>query len=416
MEDFSRMVESVLRHAVSRGPGGQGVNAPAESSPRIPLANPDIGPLEEDHVLAALRSGRLSMGPWGEELERLLADFTSLPWAAAVSSGTAGLHLAVRALGIGPEDCVVTSSFSFVASANAIRYEGAEPIFVDIDPDTLCMSPDALAKYLDSCREEGDILRDPASGRRVAGVLSVDAFGHPADLAAISSLARPRGLVLVSDSCEALGSRTAEGHHVGTQADVSVLAFYPNKQITTGEGGAVLGTDTQLRDLIVSLRNQGRRPGDAWLYHEVVGYNYRMDELSAALGVAQMRRVEDILARRSQVAVWYAEALAELEELALPHAARGVEPAWFVYALRVQTNELRDELVAHLNEHGVECKAYFDPPIHLQPPYRDGRSCLPVTEDAAKRTLVLPYFATMTQEQVRRVAEVVKDGLARARR
>jgi perosamine synthetase len=382
----------------------------------IPLARPDIGPQEEAEVVATLRSGRLSMGPRVEELERLLCAFTARPWAAAVSSGTAGLHLAVRVLGIGPGDCVITTSFSFVASANCLRYEGAEPVFVDIDLDTLCMSPRAVARYLDSCRQDGAALRDPSTGRRVAGLLAVDAFGHPADLAAMSSSARAGGLAIIADSCEALGSRTAQGDHAGAAADLSVLAFYPNKQVTTGEGGAVLGNDPDLRDRVASLRNQGRRPGDPWLRHDSVGFNYRMNELSAALGVAQMRRVGDILDRRARVAGWYDEALGEVHGLQLPRAAAGCRPAWFVYALRARTNGVRDALLTHLNERGVESKAYFDPPIHRQAPYREVRAELPVTEDVAGRTLIVPYFATMTREQVWRVADVVKEGMARADR
>jgi perosamine synthetase len=387
----------------------------ASEADRIPLARPDLGPEEEAEVLAVLRSGRLSLGPKVEELEEGLAAFTDFPWASAVSSGTAGLHLAVRALGLGPEDCVVTSSFSFIASANCIRYEGAEPVFVDIDPETLCLSPESLAKYLASCDEGGGSLRDPASGRRVAGVVSVDAFGHPADLASISSLVRPRGLWIVSDSCEALGSRTVDGDHAGARADLAVVAFYPNKQITTGEGGAVLGRDPALRDRIGVLRNQGRRPGDPWLHHDVVGFNYRMDELSAAVGVAQLRRVDDILSRRAHVADWYGEALAEIRGLELPAAAGWARPTWFVYGVRVDSRETRDGLVAYLNDHGVESKAYFEPPIHEQPPYRGPRYDLPTTEDAARRTLILPFFSQMTRDQVTRVADLLAAGLATAR-
>jgi perosamine synthetase len=383
----------------------------AATADRIPLARPDLGPKEEAEVLSVLRSGRLSLGPKVEELEKELAAFTDFPWAVAVSSGTAGLHLAVRALGLGPDECVITSSFSFIASANCIRYESAEPVFVDIDPETLCLSPESLAKYLASCNEESGSLLDPESGRRVAGVMSVDAFGHPADLASISSLVRPRGLWIVSDSCEALGSRTVDGDHAGARADLAVVGFYPNKQITTGEGGAVLGRDPALRDRIATLRNQGRRPGDPWLHQDVVGFNFRMDELSAAVGVAQLRRIDDILSRRASVAQWYGEALAELRGLELPAAAGWARPAWFVYGVRVNSRETRAAVVAYLNNHGVESKAYFEPPIHEQPPYRGPRYDLPTTEDAARRTLILPFFSQMTREQVRRVAELLAAGL-----
>jgi dTDP-4-amino-4,6-dideoxygalactose transaminase len=386
----------------------------ASEADRIPLAQPDLGPEEEAEVLATLHSGRLSLGPKVGELESALAAFTDLPWAAAVSSGTAGLHLAVRVLGLGPDDCVVTSSFSFIASANCIRYEGAEPVFVDIDPETLCLSPESLAKYLASCHDDDGSPRDPETGRRVAGVVSVDAFGHPADLASIASLVRPRGMWIVSDSCEALGSRTVDGDHAGARADLAVLAFYPNKQITTGEGGAILGRDPALRDRIDSLRNQGRRPGDPWLHHDVVGFNYRMDELSAAVGVAQMRRVDDILSRRAEVAEWYGEALDGLQGVDPPGGAGWARPAWFVYGVRVDSRETRDALLGYLNRHGVESKAYFEPPIHEQPPYRGPHYDLPATEDAARRTLILPFFSQMTREQVARVAETLAAGLRTA--
>jgi perosamine synthetase len=387
----------------------------ASQADRIPLAQPDLGPEEEAEVLSVLRSGRLSMGPKVEEFEGELAAFTEFPWAAAVSSGTAGLHLAVRALGLGPGDCVITSSFSFIASANCIRYEGAEPVFVDIDPETLCLSPESLAKYLASCDDDGGSLRDPESGRRVAGVVSDDVFGHPADLASISSLVRPRSLWIVSDSCVALGSRTVDGDHAGARADLAVVAFYPNNQITTSEGGAVLGRDPGLRDRIAVLRNQGRRAGDPWFHHDIVGCNYRMDELSAAVGVAQLRRVDDILSRRASVAHWYGEALAEIPGLELPAAAGWARPAWFVYGVRVDWRETRDTVVAYLNNHGVESKAYFEPPIHEQPPYRGPRYDLPTTEDAARRTLILPFFSQMTREQVTRVAELLAAGLEAVR-
>ena len=241
-------------------------------------------------MLEVLRSRRLALGPKAQEFERLLSEYTHLPFAASVSSGTAGLHLAVRALGIGSGDCVVTSSFSFIASANCVRYEGATPTFVDIDPETLCLSPSALADYLDSCVQEDGAVRDPGTGDRVAAVIPVDAFGHPADTGAIAEIARARGLSVISDSCEALGSWFAapdgERGHAGSDADYTVFAFYANKQITTGEGGAVLSSTEERRSAIVSLRNHGRRPGDPALTHEILGFNYRIDELSAALGVA----------------------------------------------------------------------------------------------------------------------------------
>jgi perosamine synthetase len=391
---------------------------------RIPLAWPDVGPEEERQVLEVLRSGRLALGPKTLEFERLVSEFAGVHWGAAVSSGTGGLHLAVRALGIGPTDCVVTTSFSFVASANCIRYEGAEPIFVDVDRDHLCLDPDALQAYLSSCRtsDDGELL-DPTSGRHVAAVLPVDVFGHPADLRVIRAITEPHRLPILSDSCESLGSRIrgedGGSSHAGTEADVAVFAFYPNKQITTGEGGMVVGSDPGIEERVRSPRNQGRRANDPWLRHTRVGFNYRIDEMSAALGVAQMHRVEEILSRRSAVVDRYRDELAGVEELTLPHAAPWADPAWFVMHLRVRTRRIRDALVERLTADGIECKAYFDPPIHLQPAYADRAEtgiALPVTEEAAATTLIVPCFSTMTEEQVRRVCRSLAEGLVTARR
>ena len=387
--------------------------------PSVPLAWPDIGPDEEAEVLAVLRSGRLALGPETQEFERLAAAFTGSPWAVAVSSGTAGLHLAVRALGVGPEDCVVMSSFTFISAANAARYEGAEPVFVDIDPETLCLSPVELRRYLEECKERDGALHDPLTGRRVAAVLTTDVFGHPAELDAILDVTRGFEIPLISDSCESLGSRYrrrgGEWVHAGSGAHVAVFGFYPNKQITTGEGGMVTGADPDVAERLLSMRNQGRRTGDPWLHHTRIGFNYRLDELSAALGVAQMRRIDEILERRAQVARWYDEEFADVEGVATPLAAEWADPAWFVYFVRTDPGVLRDRLVQHLVANGVESKAYFDPPVHRQPPYagRDDlvTAPLPVTDDAAARTMILPFFSLMTREQVQHVAGILRSGL-----
>jgi len=390
--------------------------------PNIPLAWPDVGPEEEAEVLEVLRSGRLALGPKTLEFERLVAGFAGMRWGAAVSSGTAGLHLAVRALEIGHEDCVVTSSFSFVASANCIRYEGGEPVFVDVEDATLCIDPDAVAEYLEACREQDGVLHDPLSGRRVAAILPVDVFGHPADLRRLRAVAEPFGLPILSDSCESLGSWTRHDDgtrvHAGAEADVAVFAFYPNKQITTGEGGMVVGSDPEVEERVRGPRNQGRRANDPWLRHSRVGFNYRIDEMSAALGVAQMHRVEELLGRRAEVARWYREELAGVEELRLPETEPWADPAWFVMHLRVENAVLRDALIEDLAGDGIEAKAYFDPPIHLQPAYADREEPrpLPVTEEAAHTTLVVPFFSTMSREQVQRVRESLTRGLAREKR
>ena len=394
-----------------------------EPGSHIPLARPDIGPAEEAEVLEVLRTGRLALGPKTLLFERLFTEHTGLPWAAAVSSGTAGLHLAVKALGLGPDDAVVTPSFSFIASTNCLRYEGAEPVFVDIDPDTLCLSPDAVAAYLDACKDDNGTLRDPDTGRAVRAILPVDVFGHPADWARLLDIAKSWDLKVIADSCEGLGSkwRKPDGSwvHTGTGADAAVFAFYPNKQITTGEGGMVVGSDPDIEERVRSYRNHGRRTGDPWLRHTRIGYNYRIDELSAALGVAQMRRFEELLAKRGLVAAWYDQALEDVEELQTPQAQPWADPAWFVYFLRAAESVDRDRLVEHLNQAGIESKAYFDPAIHHQRPYADRMDLRPATlaatEEASRRILIVPFSATMTSEQVERVAAALKDGLTRSR-
>ena len=388
----------------------------------IPLALPDIGPAEEAEVLEVLRSGRLAMGPKTLEFERLLAGFTGAPWAAAASSGTAGLHLALRALGVGADDCVVTASFTFVASANAITYQGAEPVLLDIEPDTLTLSLDALRTYLDSCKEGDDgALRDPVTHRRVAAVEPVDVFGHPVHLERLREITAPWGIPVVADACEALGSRWRRDDgtwaHAGAGADAAVFAFYPNKQIATGEGGMVTGSDPDLDERIRSLRNQGRRPGDPWLHHTRIGFNYRMSELQAAVGVAQMRRVEDLLHRRARLADRYAEALSDVDELRPPQRADWADPAWFVMALRCAPGVDRDRLVEHLNRSGVESKAYFEPPVHRQPPYAGRDDLVPApltaTEEAAASVLIVPFYAGMPLGDVERVVSSLRQALAR---
>jgi perosamine synthetase len=394
-----------------------------KSSQTIPLARPDIGPEEEAEVLSVLRSGRLAMGPKTLEFERLMAEFSGAAWALAVSSGTTGLHVAVRALGVGSEDCVVMSPFTFISSANCVRYEGAEPVFLDIDSGTLGLLPVAVREYLEGCKPKDGVLHDPYTGRRIGGVISTDVFGHPADLEGILDSIGEFDIPLVSDSCESLGSRyrRRDGSwvHAGTDAVAAVFGFYPNKQITTGEGGMVTGNGLDLKEQIHSLRNQGRRPNDPWLRHTIVGFNYRIDELSAAVGVAQMRRVGEILGRRADVARGYAQRLAGLEGVETPKAADWADPAWFVEFVTLADDLDRDRLVGYLNANGVESKAYFDVPLHLQPPY-SGRSDLvplpmPVSEDAAGRIMILPFSSLMTDDELDRVCTVLRQGVPTVR-
>jgi perosamine synthetase len=363
----------------------------------IPLARPSIGPAEEAAVLEALRSGRLSLGPRLPAFERALsARLRSLP-VSAVSSGTAGLHLAVRAAGIEAGDEVVTSPFSFVASANCVIYENARPVFCDIDPRTLNIDPAAAAA---------------ASGERTTGLLPVHIFGYPADMPALERLAGERGLWLVEDSCEALGAVHADGTPVGARGNLSVFAFYANKQMTTGEGGAVVCPDAAAKERIDSERNQGRAPDMGWLDHDRLGFNYRLDDLSCALGIAQIERLGELLAGRARVAALYGEALAGIEGLDLPCPDEdGDRRSWFVYVVQLPPGVDRDAAVVAMRERGVDTKPYL-PAIHLMSFYRERfghrEGEFPVCEDVAARSLALPFFPELSEGEVEQVAATLR--------
>jgi perosamine synthetase len=369
----------------------------------IPLGRPLVGAREEELVLAALRSGRLALGPRLPEFERALAALIGVERVSAVSSGTAALHVAVRAAGVRAGDEVVTTPFSFVASANCLLYEGARPVFCDIDRRTLNIDPEAAAA---------------AVGERTTGLLPVHIFGYPADMPALERLASVRGLWIVEDACEALGAVHGDGTAVGSRGHLAAFGFYPNKQLTTGEGGAVACPTAELADRIDSERNQGRSPDMGWLDHDRLGFNYRLDELSCALGLAQLERLEEMLAARRRVAGRYAEVLGEIEGLELPCADAGAERrSWFVYVVQVPRGVERDRVIGELRAMGVESRPYL-PAIHLMGFYRErfghGEGEFPVCEDAARRSLALPFFPELTEGQVERVAEAVRTVLARA--
>ncbi len=356
----------------------------------IPLSAPDITEREIDAVTAVLRSTRLSLGPRMEQFERQFQTLTGLPHAIAVSSGTAGLHLCARALALGPGDEVLVPSFTFIAAANAVRYEGAIPVFVDIDPATLNMDPAAAERAITP---------------RTRALMLVHTFGRPAALDALLTLARRHDLRVIEDACEAVGAASRD-RQAGTFGDAGVFAFYPNKQITTGEGGMVVTRDPSLARAIRAMRNQGREPSDDWLQHSMLGYNYRLSEISCALGCAQMNRLDEILAKRERVAGLYGAALAGIPGLKPPaEASEGDRISWFVYVVRLPA-EQRDRIAAALAGHGIETGRYFAP-IHRQPAYA-GWPCpnpLPVTERESLRTLALPFFSTMTEDQVGYVAQ-----------
>jgi perosamine synthetase len=364
----------------------------------IPLAGPVLGTKEEERVLEVLRSGRLSLGPMLPEFERRFAEWLGAPCASAVSSGTAGLHLALRAVGVSDGDEVVTSPLSFVASANVIMYERARPVFADIDPVTLNLEPAAATA---------------AVTERTTALLPVHLFGYPADVPALERL----GLPIVEDACEALGAVHGDGIAVGARGHPAVFGFYANKQLTTGEGGMVTMEDPALKEQIDSERNQGRAPDMGWLDHDRLGFNYRLSDLACALGVAQLERLDAMLAARVAVAELYREALAEIEGLELPCPDRdGDRRGWFVFVVQVPRGVDRDETVRALGERGVASKPYM-PAIHLMSFYRERfghRSGeFPVCEDVAARSLALPFFPGLTEGQVARVAEVLSDVLGR---
>jgi perosamine synthetase len=363
------------------------------SSEEIPLARPVIGEAEEQRVLEVLRSGRLSLGPLLEQFEQAFASRVGAPWASAVSSGTAGLHLALRAAGVKDGDEVITSPFSFVASANVAVYERARPVFVDVDPLTLNLRPDAVAA---------------AVTERTAALLPVHVFGYPADVEALE----PLDLPIVEDACEALGAVFPDGVPVGGRGHPAVFGFYPNKQLTTGEGGMVCVADPGVKERIDSERNQGRSPDMGWLDHDRLGFNYRLSDVACALGLAQLERLEETLAGRARVASLYREALDSVEGVDLPCPdADGARRGWFVFVVQLPRGLDRDTVVRQLAEKGIPSKPYF-PAVHLMTFYRERfghrEGEFPVCEDVASRSIALPFFPQMTERQVERVAGALR--------
>lgn len=386
----------------------------------VPMSAPDITDREREAVAAVLNSERLSIGPYVEAFERSIAEYVGAEHAIAVNSGTTGLHLCVRAAGVADGDWVITTPFSFVASANVMLYERAVPIFVDVDPQTGNLDPELVRSAAADLAAGGERAkrwlprRGGASGPLKA-LLSVDVFGQPADYESLRSVADEHGLALIEDSCEALGA-AYRGVAAGKLGDMAVFAFYPNKQITTGEGGVIVCDDGEAAALMRSLRNQGRAPGDRWLEHTLLGYNYRMDEMSAALGWAQMARIEELLAKRAQVARWYADRLVAIEGVEAPDAAETTTAmSWFVYVVRFAAELDRDLVAQRLHAAGIPSRPYFAP-IHLQPYFRERFGYqpgdFPVVEDLGRRSLALPFSSVMTEGQVALVCEKLAGVLA----
>jgi perosamine synthetase len=366
---------------------------------QIPLARPELGRREEELALQVLRSGRLSLGPMVERFEREFAAWLGVDDAVAVSSGTAALHLGVRALGWGPGDEVLTSPFSFVASANCLLYEGVRPVFCDVDQETLDLDPAAAAA---------------AVGERTVGILPVHIFGYPAAMPELETLGAKHGLGLLEDACEALGAIDSEGRRVGTRGNLATFAFYANKQLATGEGGMIVPSDPDVAARLRSERNQGRAADMGWLDHGGLGFNYRLSDMAAALGVAQLEKLDAMLERRARVASLYEEGLAAVEGVSAPAASRGQEVrSWFVYVVALPADADRDATIAALAERGVASKAYL-PCIHLFPHLRElgyGEGQFPIAEAASARSLALPFFPAMEESQVARVCEALGQSL-----
>jgi len=365
---------------------------------RIHLSRPDITEKEIEAVCAVLRSPDLSLGPKLAEFEDAFAGYIGRKHAVAVNSGTSGLFLCMSAMGIGTEDEVVTTPFTFIASATTIMMTSAKPVFVDIDPVSL---------NIDAARIESAI------SEKTKAILPVEIFGNPAGIDKVCEIAQKHNLPVIEDSCEALGS-VLNGKKVGTFGRMSTFAFYPNKQITTGEGGMILTDDENLADACISLRNQGRDKGGGWLGHKRLGYNYRLSDINCALGIVQLSRIDEIKAKRRQVAKWYQEMLAGDERLIVPAEQDGCEINWFVFVVQLTesfTPAQRDRILQGMTEQGIQVSNYFTP-VHLQPfmvekfGYRKGD--FPVAESVSERTIALPFYNNLAKDEVAIVCSKLK--------
>ena len=382
------------------------------------MSYPDITGAERQAVMEVLNTPNLAMGPKIDAFEDAIAEYTGARHAIAVNSGTAGLHLCVRAAQIEQNDLVVTTPFSFVASTNVLLFEKAIPVFVDVDPLTGNIDPLKAAAAVRELKEGGAAASRwlPRKGAEHPGplkaLLAVDVFGQPADYDGLRKITDAAEIKLIEDSCESLGAKY-KSRKTGTLGDYGVFAFYPNKQITTGEGGIIVTDDDEADHFMRALRSQGRAPGDTWLQHTYMGYNYRLDEMSAALGLVQMSRIEELLGKRQQVADWYGERLSEIQGVEAPVLVEDTtRVSWFVYVVRFDISLNRDKIAEELKRRGIPVRPYFLP-IHLQPymvsqfGYRPGD--FPVTEDLGNRGLALPFSGMMSEEQVEIVCQTLRD-------
>jgi perosamine synthetase len=365
----------------------------------IPLARPLLDEREEELVLEVLRSGRLSLGPTIERFEELLAERIGAPYVAAVSSGTAGLHLLTHIAGLGPGDEVITSPLSFVASANCFIYQGATPVFADVDPRTLNLDPAAV---------------EAAITEQTRAVVAVDMFGYPSELDELLEICSRRGLVLIEDAAEALGAEY-KGRQIGSHGPSGVFGFYPNKQLATGEGGVVFTHSEEEWQLVQSLRNQGRSyGGGAWFDHVRLGFNYRWTDVQAAIGIGQLDKLDQLLSLRAEAAERYNRLLADLDVEPLCADDSEHKRSWFVYVVALSTGADRNRVMAELRAQGIGTAEYV-PCVHLQPYMREtygfGEGACPVAEEVASRTVALPFFPQLDAEDQERVVEALRAAL-----
>ena len=367
---------------------------------QIYLSRPDIGEREIEAVCDVLRSPNLSLGPKLGEFEEDFCKYIGRKRAVAVNSGTSGLFLCLLAMGIEPGDEVITTPFTFIATATSIMMAGAKPVFVDIDPVSLNIDPERIEEKITE---------------RTKAIIPVEVFGNPAGMDKIAEIAQKHGLFLIEDSCEALGS-TIDGKKVGTFGEMSVFAFYPNKQMTTGEGGIILTDDDNLADMCESLRNQGRGKGSGWLSHERLGYNYRLSDINCALGIVQLSRIEEFVAKRSKVAEYYQQILADEKRIIVPAEPENCRMSWFVFVVQLKdvTLEQRNEVLTAMRDKGIQVSNYFTP-VHLQPfmveelGHKVGD--FPITDKTCNSTIALPFYNNLSNADADIVAEKLKEAL-----
>ncbi|MCF7906869.1 DegT/DnrJ/EryC1/StrS family aminotransferase [Patescibacteria group bacterium] len=382
---------------------------------KIPLSNPDITEKERKAVLDVLKTPNLALGPKLKEFEEKFAQYIGAKYAIAVNSGTSALHLLIKSIGIKEGDGVITTPFSFIASANCILYEKAKPIFVDIDPLTLNIDPGKIEKTITNLPAE--------KRKKLKAMVIVDVFGFPADWDKISKIAKKYNLKIIEDSCEAIGAEYKSGavpvrkqspwRKCGSFGDAATFAFYPNKQITTGEGGLIVTNNKKIADHCRALMNQGRKVENGkWLEHFYLGYNYRMSDINAALGLTQLSRLQEILKKREKVAKMYDQELKNIPEIQIPYRNPQAKISWFVYVVQIKKN--RDQILKKLRAKGIACSNYFQP-IHLQPLYRKKfqykKGDFPITEKISQQTIALPFYNNLTQKQIKYIVKNLKECL-----